>query len=137
MGAKNRNERPAGAAARVVKQARRLATRVQSWADFSNAMFDPEHGLVSQTFPNEADQKAFLASPEYREIRGIHRQLMDRFGVADGATPKKSGKFVVRLPKTLHFALKREAAHEGVSLNQLVVAKLALSLGGIAQQRGA
>jgi antitoxin HicB len=62
---------------------------------------------------------------------------MERFGVADGATPQKSGKFVVRVPKTLHFALEREAAQEGVSLNQLVVAKLAMSLGRTAQKRGA
>ena len=53
---------------------------------------------------------------------------MERFGVANGATPKKSGKFVVRVPKTLHLALEREAAEEGVSLNQLVVAKLAVTL---------
>jgi antitoxin HicB len=35
-----------------------------------------------------------------------------------------SGKFNVRVPKSLHAAL----ASEGVSLNQLVVAKLALHL---------
>jgi len=34
----------------------------------------------------------------------------------------------VRLPKSLHAALAREAEAEGVSLNQLVVAKLALHL---------
>jgi predicted HicB family RNase H-like nuclease len=40
-------------------------------------------------------------------------------------------------PKTLHFALEREAAQAGVSLNQLVVAKLAFSLGQATQKRGA
>jgi hypothetical protein len=38
------------------------------------------------------------------------------------------GKFNVRLPKSLHAALAGEAEAEGVSLNQLVVAKLALHL---------
>jgi hypothetical protein len=37
--------------------------------------------------------------------------------------------FVVRLPQSLHAALEREAATEGVSLNQLVIAKLAVGLG--------
>lgn len=37
-----------------------------------------------------------------------------------------SGKFVVRLPKSLHQKLAIEAAKEGISLNQLALYKLAL-----------
>lgn len=37
-----------------------------------------------------------------------------------------SGKFVVRVPKTLHQRLAIEAEKEGVSLNQLALYKLAL-----------
>jgi len=37
-----------------------------------------------------------------------------------------SGKFVVRLPKSLHQRLAIEADKEGVSLNQLALYKLAL-----------
>lgn len=36
-----------------------------------------------------------------------------------------SGKFNVRLPKTLHQRLSIEAAEEGISLNQYVIYKLA------------
>ena len=39
---------------------------------------------------------------------------------------KYSGKFVVRLPRTLHQRLAIEADKEGISLNQLVLYKLAL-----------
>ncbi len=39
-----------------------------------------------------------------------------------------SGKFNVRVPKSLHASLASEAEAEGVSLNQLVVTKLALHL---------
>jgi antitoxin HicB len=39
-----------------------------------------------------------------------------------------SGKFNVRIPKSLHAALASEADSEGVSLNQLVLAKLAMHL---------
>ena len=43
--------------------------------------------------------------------------------------PKEfSGKFNVRIPKSLHAALVSEAEAEGVSLNQLVLTKLALHL---------
>ena len=137
MKTKTRTGHRTAGPARILSHARRLATRVESWADFANELFDPEHGVVARMIPDRKDRQAFLNTPEFREIDRILDQMMERFGVADGATPKKSGKFVVRLPRTLHFALEREAAHEGVSLNQLVVAKLSLSLGGIAHQRGA
>lgn len=39
---------------------------------------------------------------------------------------KYSGKFIVRLPKSLHQRLAIEAQKEGVSLNQLALYKLAL-----------
>ena len=39
---------------------------------------------------------------------------------------KYSGKFIVRLPKSLHQRLAIEAEKEGVSLNQLALYKLAL-----------
>ena len=42
------------------------------------------------------------------------------------ATEKYSGKFVVRIPKSLHQRLAIEAEKEGVSLNQLALYKLAL-----------
>ena len=55
-------------------------------------------------------------------------ELMKKFGVAGGATPQKSGKFVVRVPRTVHQSLEIEARREGVSLNQLAVAELSLPL---------
>jgi antitoxin HicB len=39
--------------------------------------------------------------------------------------PAYSGRFVVRVPKSLHRALAERARSEGTSLNQLVVAALA------------
>jgi site-specific DNA-methyltransferase (adenine-specific) len=50
---------------------------------------------------------------------------MKQTGIVAGAEPKKSGRFVVRLPKTMHAALEQEAIAEGTSLNQLVRAQLA------------
>jgi hypothetical protein len=112
----------------VLRQAQELAARVESWADFSNALFDGEHGLVARTFPEWAERQAFFQTKEYAAIDLLLAQLMERFGVADGATPKESSKFLVRLPRTLRLSLEREAAREGVSMNQLVLAKLAIPL---------
>jgi len=55
----------------------------------------------------------------------IETKLENGFPVpAPIETEKFSGKFVVRLPKTLHKKLSLEAAKEGVSLNQYALYKL-------------
>jgi len=41
-----------------------------------------------------------------------------------------SGKFLVRLPRSLHAKLARRAAQEGVSLNQYLTGVLASQVGG-------
>ncbi len=41
-----------------------------------------------------------------------------------------SGKFVTRIPKSLHMSLAAMARREGVSLNQFVLTKLAEAVGG-------
>jgi uncharacterized protein (DUF1778 family) len=112
----------------VLEQAKKLATWAESWADFSNALFNPVDGLLTKTYPTRAERQAFLKTKQYQRISELLTHAMDRHGLVAGATPKKSGRFVVRLPKSLHAALEREAAGEGVSLNQLVVAKLAAQL---------
>lgn len=45
------------------------------------------------------------------------------------AVPTRPGRFVVRLPRSLHERLAERAAREGVSLNQLALAYLAEGLG--------
>jgi uncharacterized protein (DUF1778 family) len=113
---------------RILKQARVLARSVESWADFSNALFNPIDGLITTAYPTRAEREAFLKTAQYREINNLLDKAIETHGLVEGATPKKSGRFVVRLPQSLHAALEREAKQEGVSLNQLVVTKLAVQL---------
>jgi HicB family len=49
-------------------------------------------------------------------------------GVPGEPTAEKSGRFVVRVPKSLHAALEKEAEREGISLNMLCVMKLQMPL---------
>jgi predicted HicB family RNase H-like nuclease len=114
-------------AKRVLKQAQEIARSVKTWADLSNALFDPLNGLVTRAYPIGAEREAFLKTKEYQKIRQLLHDAIDTYGLVEGATPK-SGRFVVRVPRSLHAALEREAEREGVSLNQLVVAKLAAQL---------
>ena len=43
--------------------------------------------------------------------------------------PRFSGRFVVRVPKTLHRLLAEESEREGISLNQFVNNSLAFAVG--------
>jgi hypothetical protein len=112
----------------ILAEARRLAETSNTWADLSNALFDPMDGLVARTYPDVAARAAFRKTETYGEFRKLVQRKMDETGIVAGAEPTKSGRFVVRLPKSLHAALEQEAVAEGTSLNQLVLTKLAVGL---------
>jgi hypothetical protein len=114
---------------RVLERAQALAQTAESWVDFSNAMYDQFNGVVAKTFSPGIERQTFYDSEQYKQIQGILTDLMRKFGVADGAHSKqKSGRFVVRVPTTIHQKLDIEAKQEGVSLNQLAVTKLSVPL---------
>ncbi len=115
-------------ARQILEKARRLAGECKTWADLSNALFDPVDGEVVRMFPTREQRAAFRKTTEYGRLHTLVEDKMKATGVVSGATPEKSGRFVVRLPRSLHAALEREAAEERTSLNQLVVAKLAARL---------
>lgn len=112
----------------ILEQARVLAKNVTSWVDFSAGLFDQKDGLIARTLSEPMEREAFFDSPQYQEVNKILLDLIKRFGVKEGAVSKKSGKFLVRFPKSLHESLEIEAKQEGVSLNQLAVSKLSVPL---------
>ena len=112
----------------LVQQAEKLASQATSWTEFSNRVFAQDDGLVAKAFPRMTERRAFYQRAEYDQLNQMLLSLMKRFGIEQNAAPKKSGKFVVRVPKTLHASLEVEAKQEGVSLNQLALSKLSVSL---------
>jgi len=117
---------------KILNSAQVVASSAETWADLSNALFDPEEGLVAKAYPTREEREQFLKTKEYQAIRQLIDAATERTGLIEGATPKKSGKFIVRLPRSLHAALDAEAEAEGVSLNQLVVTKLAIQMSRLA-----
>jgi len=106
--------------------ARNLAqTTGLTWVEANNAIYGPG-GPFARLFPNAKDRAAFAKTKESRQID----QFIDSLPEPPAGLQRReySGKFNVRVPKSLHAALASEAEAEGVSLNQLVVAKLALHL---------
>lgn len=118
---------------KILESARQVALNAETWADLSNALFDPDEGLVARAYPSRAARVRFMKTAEYRAIRGLIDAAQERTGFVQGATPrKKSGRVLVRLPISLHGALEAEAKDERVSLNQLIVTKLAMRLSKVA-----
>jgi hypothetical protein len=96
-----------------------------TWVEANNAIYG-RGGPFVRLFPTKADRTAFAGMEERRRIDELIDSLPD-----PPVGPQRreySGKFNVRIPKSLHAALASEADAEGVSLNQLVLAKLALHL---------
>lgn len=112
----------------ILKSAQQLSESAKTWADLSNAIFDPFDGLLAGVFRTREERAEFIKTPEYREIRRLINEAKKRTGLVEGAKPKKSGRFLTRIPASLHEALEREAECEGVSLNQLVASKLSVRL---------
>lgn len=115
----------------ILGEARKLAQNCRTWADLSNGIFDPLDGLIVRLFPDASERSAFRKTDVYDALHALVEQKVQETGIIEGSTPKKSGKFVVRLPRSLHAALEREAASEGTSLNQLVITKLAIQLDSV------
>lgn len=115
-------------AEQLVAEARKIALKVDSWITFSNALSAPQGGLIARYFPEPEERKAFLRSPQYAQINQLLLETIERMGLIPQPAASKSGKFLVRLPRTLHAALEMEAEKEGVSLNQLAATKLTVGL---------
>jgi hypothetical protein len=96
-----------------------------TWVEANNAIYGPG-GTFACLFPSAEDRVAFGRTKVSRQVDRVIDSLPEP--PAGRQWPEYSGKFNVRVPKSLHAALVSEAEAKGVSLNQLVVAKLAMHL---------
>jgi len=97
-----------------------------TWADLANALFDRTTAARHSRSRRKPIEPSSSRDDEYRQIKALLKKSKEQSGLVKGATPTKVVAFSFRLPKSMHEALDMEAEDEGVSLNQLVVAKLAL-----------
>ncbi len=96
-----------------------------TWVEANNVIYGPG-GPFTRLFPSAKDRVAFAKTEASWHIDELLDSLPEP---AVGPQRREfSGTFNVRLPKSLHAALVHEAEAEAVSLNQLVLAKLALHL---------
>jgi predicted HicB family RNase H-like nuclease len=111
--------------------ARQLHAEGKNWLEAHNALFGLG-GKCAVLFPNRADRTAFAKTAEHQQITDLLNDLPDP-PLNSTAQPLEtaSGNLHIRLPRSLHAALRAEAEAENISLNQLIVAKLSLQLSAL------
>jgi predicted HicB family RNase H-like nuclease len=111
----------------ALKFAQDKAKTCQTWMELSNAMYGIG-GKFSELFPTQSERVQFTKSEEYAQVQDLIGSLPGPGSSLDGEVSGANGTMIVRGPKSLHAALLAEAKAEGVSLNQLCIAKLSLQL---------
>ena len=117
-------------AADVLAYARLVAKKADTWIELHNAIFGLD-GAATRAFPTESKRTAFADTGEYAEVMRLIDELRDAKGDSEDVaelTTRANGRILVRLPRAIHAALLVEAEAEGVSLNQLILAKVAVQL---------
>jgi hypothetical protein len=94
-----------------------------SWATFFREVCGVD-GLVSRLYPEFEERCRFQESPAYDEIRRMLAALRSRGGFDDGSGVETTRVITVRLPKSLHKSLLRDAGARQTSMNQLCINRL-------------
>jgi predicted HicB family RNase H-like nuclease len=82
-----------------------------------------QRGIVRRLYPNKEALVAFEKTSEYQEIQEMLSQLRKQPEGQDGQD-EPCKVITVRLPKSMHEALKDEAHTYSTSMNQLCISKL-------------
>ncbi len=108
--------------AEVRQAAEQLLAQEPDWVTFYREILGP-HGVVRHTFPTRETLAAFERSGAYQEILQTLNRLRE-YGPASPERAEPTRVITVRLPKSLHEALRVEAHEHRTSMNQLCISKL-------------
>jgi hypothetical protein len=65
----------------LVAEAKAIARQVDSWISLSNALSDPQGGLIARYFPDTQQRQDFLRSAEYEELNQLLLRTIKRKGL--------------------------------------------------------
>jgi len=108
--------------AKVRQFAERLFDKAPDWVTFYREILGM-HGIVRQMYPDLEALAAFEQTEAYGEIQRMLTQLRRRGPVAP-SEEEPTCVVTVRLPKSLHEALRAEAYDHRTSMNKLCISKL-------------
>jgi len=92
-------------------------------------------GVIRRLFPTPEELSQFEESNEYSEIQEMIKELRDKG--ADIKTEQEITRVItVRLPQSLHQALREEAKSRRTSINQLCIGKLLAAMDDMSVDQG-
>ena len=106
----------------IQQRAVELFEKDTDWATFFREVLGV-NGIVHRTYPTPEARAEFEKTPQHQEIQQMLVKLREKNAevpVADEPTRV----ITVRLPKSLHEALRAEAHGRQTSMNQLCISKL-------------
>jgi len=106
---------------RVLRFAERLFAKRINWVVFYREVLGID-GIVRRCFPTPEAMAEFEQSRAYEEIQRMLSQLRRQGDAMSHAEPVHA--ITVRLPASLHAALKKEARERDTNLNKLCISKL-------------
>lgn len=107
----------------VLGVAERLHAMSPEWVIFFREILGID-GIVRRSFRTADEMRAFECSPEYARIREMLDDLRQRPSAPPAADREAQRVVTVRMPRSLHETLKKEADELRVSINTLCIAKL-------------
>ena len=107
---------------KVLQVAKELYLGKPDWVTFFREMLGI-NGAARTVFPTQEDYLQFEQSPEFQEIQQMLMSLRNR-KIPGNGNNEPTRVITVRLPESLHEALKQEATDHKTSMNKLCISKL-------------
>lgn len=112
-------------AAQVLEVAEDLFQRTTSWEFFFREIFSVQ-GAIHRLFPSHEERERFRGTEQYARLDRMRSEISRR----EESRRQPRQVITVRMPRSLHEALKAEAHQQQTSLNQLCLRKLERELAG-------
>jgi len=106
----------------ILKAAQEVFRRSPDWVTFFREVLGVG-GVARSAFPNQRDYVAFEKTEAFSQIQQLVAALRNRKASAN-ANGEPTRVITVRLPESLHEALKAEAEDHNTSMNRLCISKL-------------
>jgi predicted HicB family RNase H-like nuclease len=107
----------------VFRVASGLFAQEPDWVTFFREVLGLD-GIVRRMYKDGAELAQFEQSDEYKNIQQMLAKLREKNGEPNGSPKEPTRVITVRMPKSLHEALKQEAHEMRTSMNKLCISKL-------------
>jgi predicted HicB family RNase H-like nuclease len=107
---------------KILAVAKQLYQGNPDWVTFFREVLGVD-GAARSVFTSQPDFIAFEKSPEFTEVQNLVNSLRNR-KISPSAINEPTRVITVRLPESLHEALKAEANDHNTSMNKLCISKL-------------